>query len=106
MTAQMATESPTSHGSVENVRDCFEAIMHAMIAQNLHQGRTVTLNCFESFFSFPGSAWERTAPEALPRFAIQAKDERYTISAGRACMAVCSKAEPWNQCVALTEQYQ
>ena len=23
--------------------------------------------------SFPGSAWERTAPEALPRFALQTK---------------------------------
>ena len=30
-------------------------------------------------FSFPGSAWERTAPEALPRVAMQMKRECPTI---------------------------
>ena len=28
---------------------------------------------FALCFSFPGSAWERTAPEALPRFSMLAK---------------------------------
>jgi len=48
-------------------------------------------------FSFPGSAWERTAPEALPRFEMQTKTSILDDSAGRACKAVGSKAEPWNQ---------
>ena len=30
-------------------------------------------------FSFPGSALERTAPEALPRFALQTQYERMTV---------------------------
>jgi len=40
-------------------------------------------------FSFPGSAWERTAPEALPRFAMQAK---------HLCLAI-RQAEPASQWV-------
>ena len=36
--------------------------------------------------SFPGSAWERTAPEALPRFAVQTKNE---------CLLVTSLCQGW-----------
>jgi len=39
--------------------------------------------------SFPGSAWERTAGEALPRVSCR--------SAGRACRAARSQAEPGNE---------
>ena len=41
------------------------------------------------YFSFPGSAWERTAREALPRAS--------TVHRGRASKAVRSQAEPGNE---------
>ena len=44
-------------------------------------------------FSFTGSAWERTAHEALPRFGMLGD------SAGGACRAVRSQAEPGNEVV-------
>src|SRR5438067_2470773 len=46
-------------------------------------------------FSVPGSAWDRTAVEALPRFAPDSQGKFST--AGGACPAARSQAEPGNE---------
>jgi len=52
----------------------------------------------DKMLSFSGSAREHTAPEALPRVGSEVR------RSGGACGSVGSKAEPWNQLLAINQK--
>ncbi len=65
-----------------------------------YRGRTERYRVAADKHSFPGSAWERIAFEALPRFILG----RQCPLADGACNALGSQAEPGNQWVSMSDK--